>query len=85
MSQLTRRTFMVQASLAGAAAASGAAAVPLLAGDALAAGPTPTTLLLHVRDVRTGEVAVLADSEEIVFRDSRLVASLLQALARTGR
>lgn len=85
MSQLSRRTFMVQASLAGAAAASGAAATPLLAGAAPAAVPAPTTLLLHVRDVRTGEVAVLADAEEIVFRDSRLVASLLQAMARTGR
>lgn len=85
MSELTRRSFIVQASLAGAAAASGSTAALLLADDPLAAGPTPTNLLLHVRDVRTGEVSVLTDTEEIVLHDSRLVGSLLRALARTGR
>jgi hypothetical protein len=83
MTEVTRRGFVVQASVAGAAAAAGAAAMPLLdAGGTRPAGVLPETLVLHVRDLATSEVAILADTEEVVYRDEKLVTSLLQAFAR---
>jgi len=89
MHELARRSFLTQAAVIGAAATT-AGALPLLLEDHadLAVPPRrlPESLVVHVRDLRTGEVAVMADTEEVVYRDAKLVASILQALARgTGR
>ena len=40
---------------------------------------------VHVRDFETGEMALLADTEEVVLRDSALVDGLLGALAKKAR
>ena len=89
MHELARRSFLAEAAVIGAAATT-AGALPLLL-EEQADRPTlpkglPGSLVVHVRDLRTAEVAIMADTEEVVYRDARLVASILQALARgTGR
>ena len=88
MGKLTRRTFLARASVAAAAATGGAAALTSLASSAIpAAAAAPTTrtgkatrrdaLVAHVRNISTGEVAVLMGTREVVYRDRALVARLL--------
>jgi hypothetical protein len=89
MHEIARRSFLAQAAVVGAAATTGGA-VPLLLEkhEPVPALPNrlPESLVVHVRDLRTGEVAVMAGTDEVVYRDARLVASILQALTRgTGR
>jgi hypothetical protein len=83
MSEVSRRGFVVQASVAGAAAAA-ATAIPLFADGPASrrSGVLPETLLLHVRDVETSEVAIITEADEVVYRDEQLVNALLHALSR---
>jgi hypothetical protein len=37
-------------------------------------------MVIHVKDVATGEMTLLAGSREFVLRDPRLVARLIQAV-----
>ncbi len=37
------------------------------------------TVFVHIKDAKTGEVAMLVGTEEIVFRDRALVARLIRA------
>jgi nitrous oxide reductase len=77
----SRRGFLA---LAGAGAAGAALAT---AGPAIAAGATDTTktaaparsdgpLVAHVRDARTGEIAVMVGEREVVVHDRALAARL---------
>ena len=45
------------------------------AGGATGAGP----LVVHVRDVSTGEIGILNGTREVVLKDPRLVARLIRA------
>jgi anaerobic selenocysteine-containing dehydrogenase len=85
MARLTRRGFLKKTS-AGAVAAGALTAAPgLVATTAteeaveLSAGELAGPLVAHVRDVATGEIALMAGTREIVFRDAALVARLLKA------
>lgn len=86
MTEVSRRGFVVQATMVGAAgavaAAAGMASAPLMAPALRRPEVLPESLVLHVRDLEAAEVAILVGSEEIVYRDSALVASLLDAFAR---
>jgi hypothetical protein len=89
MREVARRSFLAQAAVVGAAATiAGAAPLLLEEHEPLPTLPNrlPESLVVHVRDLRTGEISVMADTDEVIYRDARLVASILQALARgTGR
>lgn len=87
MSKLTRRGFL-GATTAGAAAVGTLMVAPGLTGVADAstgpglelsraelAGP----LVAHVRNVSTGEVALMVGTREVVYHDRKLVARLLRA------
>ena len=84
MAELTRRRFLVQSwiGVAGAAAA-GAGGVVL---HELTAGRSPSAVLvtrtsdplvLHVRDARKGEVALLVGTSEVVYKEPELVQRIL--------
>jgi hypothetical protein len=93
MSQLTRRRFVKQASK-GVSAVGLLAAVPGIAtlptasaantstSQALASQLEPTTLaeplVLHVRDLASGEIALLSGTKEIVYHDLELVRRLVR-------
>ena len=88
MGQLTRRTFLARASIATAAVTGGAAVISSIPASAISAatatpavrGVAPSVgepLVAHVRNVATGEVAVLMGTREVVYRDRALVARLL--------
>jgi len=85
MAQLSRRGFLEKTSL-GVAAAGALLAMPGLTDvpDALAApeaskhlvsGP----LVAHVRNMKTGEVAVMVGTRQVIIHDRRLVARLVKA------
>ncbi len=87
MATLTRRSFLTQTSV-GAATFGLLPAVPVLAATPdtsdgaareLAAATFTGPMIAHVRDVVTGEVALLVGTREIVFRDPQLVARLMNA------
>jgi hypothetical protein len=88
MADLTRRGFIKQTS-AGAAALGALSAVPRLAiapisselpeAD-LPAAALPGPLVAHVRDVATGEIALLHGTKEIIIHDHALVAKLVKAV-----
>ena len=90
MGQLSRRSFLARASIATAAVTSGAAvinsmtsAIPAAAAIPAARGAAPALgepLVAHVRNIATGEVAVLMGTREVVYRDRALVARLLGAV-----
>lgn len=69
----SRRSFLV---LAGTGAAAAGTAVVLPVSSAEAAAPKgaahPGPLVAHVRDTRTGEVAVYLGNKEVVVRDKDL-------------
>jgi hypothetical protein len=87
MEPITRRGFLGKTTL-GAAAAGALLTVPTLAGAA-DASPASTEelekaklagpLVAHVRNISTGEVAVMLGTREFVFHDRRLVARLVKA------
>ena len=87
MKHISRRGFITQASVVGAAAAIG---VPALSSGANAAdssssppsdlkihGPVPDDVVVHIRDARTSEVALIAGEDEFVYHDAKLVSSVL--------
>lgn len=88
MGEVTRRTFLARASIAAAGVTSGAAVINSVVASAIpAAGATPVVrgvapapgdpLVAHVRNIATGEVAVLMGTREVVYRDPALVARLM--------
>jgi hypothetical protein len=89
--QLTRRTFLARASIATAAVTGGAAVLSSMPASAISAataapavrGVAPSVgepLVAHVRNVATGEVAVLMGTREVVYRDRALVGRLLDVM-----
>jgi hypothetical protein len=95
MGSVTRRRFVVGGSVGALGAAGVAAGVlgKGSGGASQPQGSSPPVtalteeelerasipMMLHVRDVKAGEVGVLVDEREIVFTDPALVATLLRA------
>jgi hypothetical protein len=95
MKKQTRRRFVMQASLSTAAlTAASSLGVISCAPQPSTTSPSsngqpatklsppkvPGPLVAYVRDFETGEISVLAGSQEIIFRDSDFVQRLLKAL-----
>jgi hypothetical protein len=87
MTNLTRRSFLKETSV-GAATLGLLSSLPALAAipdSPQAPKPEVTAagfgdpMIAHVRDVATGEVALLVGAREIIFYDPGLVAHLLKA------
>lgn len=94
MSQLTRRRFVKQASK-GVSTIGLLAAVPGIAALPAASAATTSTsqslasqlgtaaldepLVLHVRDLASGEISLLSGTKEIVYHDLELVRRLVKA------
>ena len=87
MTDLNRRSFLKQTSL-GAATLGLLSSLPAL--TAIPDSPQATkaevpaaafngSMIAHVGDVATGEVALLVGAREIVFHDPELVARLMKA------
>jgi hypothetical protein len=74
----SRRGFLALAGAGAAGAAALAAAGPAAASGAEVAGPAASRepLVAHVRDPRTGEIAVLVGEREVVVHDRALAARL---------
>lgn len=96
MNEVTRRGFITKVSVAGAAAAIGGLALPSAAQasqsngapaapDHRLKGAPPQDVVLHIRDARTSEVALIAGSEEYVFHDRQLVSSVLHKLNKSTK
>lgn len=97
MSELTRRKFLGRASLAAAAAGGLAGGVvaglaPRLEGlggpqgqAAMAPIGLSDPVVAHVRDLASGEVAVMIGTKEVVYRDPELVARLVARRAALGQ
>jgi len=86
MSKLSRRSFLARTAVTAAAVTGGAVTLAgieapvLMAAAPRARSPRPTrgdVLVAHVRNISTGEVAVLMGTREVVYRDRTLVAHLL--------
>jgi hypothetical protein len=94
MAELTRRTFLTHASIGVAAGAvtGGLAALPRLSEEALgpvdmpAAAATESVdgLIAHVRNVSTGEVALMVGTREVIHRDRPLAARLAHLARSSG-
>jgi hypothetical protein len=41
-------------------------------------------MIVHVRDLSTGEIAIMAGTSEVVYRDAELVARLVQGARRAA-
>ena len=89
MGKLSRRTFLARTAVTAAAVTGGAVTLagigaPALVGAApRSRSPMPIrgdVLAAHVRNISTGEVAVLMGTREVVYRDRTLVAQLLAAV-----
>jgi hypothetical protein len=87
MSKLTRKGFLGKTSM-GAAAIGAIVSVPGLAhvteADAapefkLRREELESPLVAHVRNLKTGEIAVMVGTREIVYRDPQFVKRLLKA------
>ncbi len=95
MKEETRRGFITKASVVGAAAAVGGLAstsaaqaaegkTPVVPDHRLKGAP-PQDVVLHIRDAKTSEVALIAGNEEIVFHDRQLVSSVLNQLNKSTK
>ncbi len=92
MSELTRRRFLVGSSVGVTVAMAGAVAgatrvLPALGAHAPAAAPGAAMaepMVVHVRDLRTGEVSLMVGTTETVYQDRELVDRLLVAARRAG-
>ncbi len=93
MSELTRRRFLVGTSAGvGVAVAGALTALPAVlpaAGAHLGVSnqpldPNAGPMVLHVRDVASGEVALMAGTTEVVYRDQELVRRLVSRAAPSG-
>lgn len=84
MNDSSRRKFLIAAGSGVAAAGVVAAAPNAMAAPASSAAAKDTTLpadatghlIAYVRNVRTGEVAVMVDDREVIVHDKDLVARL---------
>ena len=94
MNEVTRRGFIAKTSVAGAAAVFGGLAMPSAADaaqvksavpDHRLKGAPPQDVVLHIRDARTSEVALIAGTQEFVFRDRSLVSSVLHQLNKSTK
>lgn len=89
MNNLTRRTFMTRGSV-GVAFAAAIAAIPGAASvlrhstpsipNLTAASDEP--LIAHVRDLNSGEIALLIGTREVVYKDVELAGRLYAAAQR---
>ncbi len=88
MDKLSRRGFFKQASVSIATTGMLATAPTLITAAETPEAPAvtelsttalPETLVAHVRDFASGEVGLLVGTQEIIYRDTELVARLLQA------
>ena len=94
MAELTRRTFLTTASLGVAAGAvtGGLTALPRLAKDPMeavdvaapAVADSVEGLIAHVRNVHTGEIALMAGTREVIWRDPSLAARLAHMARSSG-
>jgi hypothetical protein len=92
VTKLTRRSLLQQTPLR-AAALSLLPAMPALAAirhSPPAAAPrlaatSATSMVVHVKDVASGEMTLLVGAREIVFRDPQIVACLIEAIREAGR
>jgi len=93
MSGLSRRSFLHASAAAAAGAAvlasplSGTAAAQAEGSDSNAAATdealaSSEPMIVHVRDARTGEIAVLHGTSEVVYRDPELVRRVVRAARR---
>lgn len=92
MTKLTRRSLIQQTPVA-AATLSLLPAMPALAGirrSANAAAPqlspaaSTGSMVVHVNNLATGEMTLLVGTREIVLRDPRIVAHLIEATRQGG-
>ena len=93
MKSIQRRVFLTRGSVVVAAAGVAAAAPGLVPGLVEAAGATTATttaeppveitldepLVVHVRDLDTGEIGLFSGTQEIVVHDRHLASLLVQA------
>ena len=87
MAELTRRTFLTCASMGVAAGAvtGGLTALPLVGDPPLRPEEVPVDdLIVHVRNVSTGEIALMVDTREVVYRDPSLAARLMHMARKSG-
>jgi hypothetical protein len=97
MTDVSRRAFLTRVSVVGVGAAAVATGLGSVTGAADAAearrssdgqieGPVPQhDVFLHIRDAKTGEVAIIAGTSEHVFRDRKLVASVLRTFNQSTK
>ncbi len=95
MKEVTRRGFITKASVVGAAAAVGGLASTSAAEatqaktpavpDHRLSGSAPEDVVLHIRDQKTSEVALIAGDKEFVFHDRQLVSSVLNKLNKSSK
>jgi hypothetical protein len=100
LAPLSRRTFLSHAAVGVTGGTAAAAAVGITVGHGLTGAVVGTSgsqapllppgehVIVHLRDVTTGEIAVMSGAREIVYRDAEVVARLLrgaQQAAASGR
>jgi hypothetical protein len=96
MKEVTRRGFITQASVVGAAAAVvGVSSLPMGASAAESTssppsdlkinGSAPEDVVVHIRDAKASEVAIIAGEEEFVYHDARLVSSVLSKFNKSTK
>jgi hypothetical protein len=93
MAELTRRRFLNHASIVvtggalagGLLARRGLAEVSLWPAEtSMAAAMEPVQgLIAHVRNVSTGEIAIMTGTREVIYRDPLLVARLMDVAANS--
>lgn len=90
MNPLSRRTFLTRGSI-GVVLAGSLAALPVIGTalkmpfSSLASGARPPMtepLIAHVRDINTGEIAILFGPNKVIHRDPELAARLYAAARR---
>jgi hypothetical protein len=94
MKEVSRRGFITQASVVGAAVV-GVSSLPVAARAADSAGsppsdlnihgPVPEDVVVHIRDAKTSEVAIIAGEEEFVYNDAKLVSSVLSKFNKSKK
>jgi hypothetical protein len=94
MAELTRRSFLTRTSigvaggvLAGTLVAEAARPGPdHLGGLQLPSNVAATEpLIAHVRDLHTGEIALMVGTREVIYKDRELAARLAVAARKTAR
>jgi hypothetical protein len=98
MKEVSRRGFITRASVVGvgaAAAVTGIASLPTAAdaaesktapdSDRKIDGPAPQDVVVHIRDAKTSEVALIAGTEEYIFHDKQLVSSVLRKFNKSAK